>query len=156
MKKALYLAPVLLCLLAAAQCARKPAGLKTHEPEELYQATTSFYDYLLMRDLDSFADKDEIRARFEDQNQFYAYLDTMLPAMWERKFERNRVIKYQILAIELNEDQTEAWVKIWIKSDDTLPFGKVMTFSQRWYTHKFIWYPAEVKAPKASVLEKYR
>jgi len=145
-----------LCALCASQCTKKPAGLKNQEPAELYQTVVSFYDYLRMRDLDSFADKEELQARFEDQNQYYAFLDTVLPAMWERKFEHNRILNYQVLAINLNEEQTEAWVKIWIKSDDTLPFGKVMTFSQRFYTRKFNWYPAEIKAPKPTVLEKYR
>jgi hypothetical protein len=156
MKRKFFILLIACAALGAAQCARKPAGLKHHEPEELYQAVTSFYDFLRTRDLDSFADKADIQVRFEDQSRYYAFLDTMLPAMWERKFEHNRILAYQITAIKINEDQTEAWVKIWIRSDDTLPFGKVMTFSHRWYTRKFNWYPAEIKAPKATILEKYR
>jgi hypothetical protein len=156
MKRKLLLTAAVICALCAAGCARKPAGLKTHEPAELYQTVTSFYDYLGTRELDSYEDKEEIQARFEDQSEYYAFLDTMLPAMWDRKFERNRITGYQVLAITLNEDQTEAWVKIWIKSDDTLPFGKVMTYSQRFYSRKFNWYPAEIKAPRVNILEKYR
>jgi len=31
-----------------------------------------------------------------------------------------------------------------------------MTFKHRWYQSYFIWYPAEIKAPKPTLWEKYR
>jgi len=156
MKRMMPAVAALVLLTGIIACARKPVGLKTHEPAEIYEAVASFYDFMLRRDLDSFEDLHEMRARFEDQSHWDSFLDTLLPAMWERKFERNRILEWQVLAIDMNEDQTEAWVKIWIKSDDTLPFGKVMTFSHRWYNYRFLWYPAEIKAPKPTIIEKYR
>ena len=150
---------ILICALAAlalSNCARKPAPLKTPAAPELNEAVTDFYNFLLHKDIDSFADKNEMQSRFQDQDKFYTFLDTILPAMWERNFERNRINEYSVLAMDLNADQSEAWVKVWIKSDDSLPFGKVMTFSQRWYIYKATWFPAQIKAPKATPLEKYR
>jgi len=144
----------LLILLSA--CYKKPAGLTNPEPQELYQEIIAFYKFIQYKDLDSFADKMEIQGHFEDQDHYYIFLDTILPAMWERKFERNRIIDFQILSIEMNEDETQAWVQIWILSDDTLPFGKVMTYKHRWYFKHFHWYPAEIKAKKATLWEKYR
>jgi len=137
-------------------CAKKPPALTQPEPLELYQSVGYFYDSLLYRDLDSFADKDKIRTLFQNEDDFNMFLDSILPAMWERRFERNRILDYQILSIELSEDEETAWVKIWILSDDIYPFGKVMTFSQRWYLRFVNWYPAEIKAKKASIWEKLR
>jgi hypothetical protein len=156
MKNKILALSSLILALAVFSCAKKPVGMKTQEPAEVYQAAASFYDFLVSRDLDSFADKDEMLSRFQDQIHFEAFLDSIIPAMWARNFERNRIIAYQILAIDLNDDQTEAWVKIWIRSDDTLPFEKVMTYSQRWYNYKSIWYPSEIKAGKPNIIEKYR
>jgi len=137
-------------------CHKKPAGLTNPEPAESYQQFSAFYRFLQYKDLDSFADKLEIQSRFEDQDHYYFFLDTILPAMWERKFERNRILDFQILGLEVDPEQTQAWVEVWIYSDDTLPFGKVMTFKQRWYFKQFNWYPSEIKAGKATVWEKYR
>lgn len=143
-------------LIFLSTCYKKPAGLTNPASEELYQEIVSFYKFIQYKDLDSFADKLEIQSRFEDQDHYYFFLDTILPAMWERKFERNRIKDFQILGLEVDEDETQTWVEIWILSDDTLPFGKVMTFKQRWYLKHSNWYPAEVKAKKATVWEKYR
>ncbi len=146
----------ILALVFLAGCLHKPTGLENPKPKDLYLAVVSFYDFLLYKDLDSFADKLEIQARFQNQEHFYNFLDTILPAMWERNFERNRIIDYRILQIRTEPDKDQAWVKIWILSDDILPFGKVMTFEHHWYLYHFVWYPAEIKAPKATWWEKYR
>jgi len=156
MKTKLLLVAVAAWALALGACAIKPAALKNPEPADLYETVNSFYAFLLNRDLDSFESRDEMQAHFENQDKFYDFLDTIIPAMWERKFDRQRILGYQVRAIEMDPDQNEAWVKIWIRSDDVFPFGKVMTFSQRWYSNAFIWYPAEIKAKKATLIEKYR
>ena len=153
-KKILFLG--LIGILGVSGCAKKPPALTQPEPLELYQSVCYFYDSLLYRDLDSFADKDKIRTLFQGEDDFNIFLDSILPAMWERKFERNRILDYQIRAIELGEDEETAWVKIWILSDDTYPFGKIITFSQRWYLRFVNWYPAEIKTQKATFWEKFR
>jgi hypothetical protein len=149
------LAPATILLLLLA-CAQKPPALKAPASPELFENVNTFYSFLVNRDLDSFADKNEIQSRFQDLKNYEAFLDSLLPAMWARKFERNRIRDFQILDMKFNPEQTEAWVKIWVKSDDILPFGKVMTFEHRWYAYKFLWYPAEIKAPKPTIIEKYR
>jgi len=156
MKKTLKTAAGAAVVLLLLACAQKPPAIKSPESPELYETVKAFFEFLVNRDLDSFADKNEMQSRFQDLSRFEAFLDSILPAMWARHFERNRIREFQILTMDLNPDQTEAWVKIWVKSDDTLPFGKVMTFSQRWYAYKFLWYPAEIKAPKPTIIEKYR
>ncbi len=152
-KSVLWLAGILLIVFS---CAKKPPELENPSPQDLYQKVVEFYDFLRNKDLDSFAYKLELQAKFQDQEHFYAFLDTILPAMWERNFERNRILDYQILSLELEPSGDSAWVEVWILSDDTLPFGKVMTFKHRWYQSYFTWYPAEIKAPKPTLWEKYR
>ena len=150
--------PCLLAVLvlAVSACYHKPPALKDQEPAELYQAVTAFYQFIQNKDLDSFADKIEIQSRFEDQDRYYFFLDTILPAMWARNFERNRIKQFQILSLGYTPEAESVEVEIWILSDDSLPFGKVMKFKQRWYYKYSNWYPAELKAKKATVWEKYR
>lgn len=149
---------ILVFLFLLSSCGpKKPEGLKEYPPDEaLFSKANDFYSFLCYKDLDSFGDRFEIQNYFEDQESYYNFIDTIIPAMRERRFERNRILSYEILGISHLPDSPTAWVKVWIESDDVLPFGKVMIFEQRWVLKNLSWLPKEVKAKKATWIEKIR
>lgn len=148
---------IILVVLVLSGCAsREDAGL-TGFPDNpaLFKTCTRFYDYILYKDLDVYHVQPGIREFFPDRDSCYTFLDTILPAMWDRNFERNRVLTYTILEINV-EDRNRAKVKVHFTSDDVLPFGKVMTADHEWLRTYAGWYPGKVEAPKATRWDKLR
>ena len=152
----------LLCLLALAALLAFPACGMRHNPTltdypdnpELFQAATRFYDFLKLQQLDGYYDQPGIREFFPNRERYYDFLDTVLPPMRERRFERNRILDYRIRSISGQGDQTQ--IKVTFLSDDVLPFGKVMTVEHQWILSAEGWYPGKVAAPKAHIWDKMR
>jgi len=121
----------------------------------LYIAITSFYHYIRGRELDVYYEQEGIPDFFPDRDAYYDFLDTMLPAMRDRKFERNRLLEYRIHAIEpVGRDEAE--VVMSIESDDIFPFGKIMVYRQTWSYGMRGWYPGKVHTEPATYWERIR
>jgi len=138
---------------------RTRPALENYPPNpELWQAVTGFYDFLKLKQLDGFYDQPELRGRFPSQEAYYDFLDTVLPPMRARRFEQNRILAYTIRSITppATEDPAFAQVKITFRSDDVLPFGKVVTVEQQWLRGSQGWFPGKVQAPKANFWDKLR
>jgi hypothetical protein len=147
---------ILLVLILSGCAFGKKAGLGEYpENPSLFRACTSFYEFILYKDLDFYYIQTGIREFFPDRQSYYSFLDSILPAMWERNFERHRIISYTILYINM-KDSGHAIVKVHLTSDDVLPFGKVMTVEHEWLMGSSGWYPGEVRAPKATRWDKLR
>lgn len=120
-------------------------------------AVTTFYDYLEGRELDVYEEQEGIPQYFPDRAAYYDFLDTILPAMRDRRFERNRLLDYAVHEIDpLPEEPDQVEVVISITSDDTFPFGKIMVFRQRWIYGPRGWYPGKVQARPATYWERIR
>ncbi len=126
------------------------------ESPALVVAIESFYDYIRGRELDVYYEQDGIPAFFPDRDQYYDFLDTMLPAMRDRKFERRRLLDYKVHRIELSGSGDSARVQMSISSDDVLPFGKIMVYEHTWEYGARGWYPGKVEAEPATYWERLR
>lgn len=147
--------PALAALMVLAACGGKKARLEAYpEDPALWAAVTGFYDYLQFKQLDGYYDQPGIRQWFPDREPYYDFLDTVLPPMRERRFERNRIIGYTVH--EIKPAEAGAVVRVTFRSDDTLPFGKVMTVEQSWRVGPNGWVPGRVEAPKAGLWDKLR
>ena len=62
----------------------------------LWESMARFYDFIKMRELDVYEEQEGIPGFFPDRDTYYDFLDTMLPAMRDRRFERNRILCYQV------------------------------------------------------------
>lgn len=157
-----FMKPKLLSLLALSAILALPAcGMRRNptladypDNPELMQAATRFYEFLKLKQLDGLYDQPGIRGFFPNRERYYDFLDTALPPMRERRFERNRILDYRIRAIQGQGEQTQ--IRVSFLSDDVLPFGKVMTVEQQWILGAEGWYPGKVKAPKAHFWDKMR
>jgi hypothetical protein len=124
---------------------------------ELWTAVTSFYDFIQGRELDVIYEQPGIPDFFPDRDAYYNFLDTMLPAMRDRRFERNRVLAYKVHEISASEETPdEATVVMSITSDDALPFKKVMIFREQWVHGPKGWYPGKITADPATYWERIR
>ncbi len=126
------------------------------ENPALFIAITSFYDYIKGRELDMYEEQDGIPRFFPGRAEYYDFLDTILPPMRDRKFERNRLLEYAIHEIEPVEGEERVRVRMSIESDDIYPFGKIMV-----YDHYFVygmrgWRPGKVEAKPATYWERIR
>jgi len=147
---------IFLALILAGCASPKDTGLAGFpENEALYKACTSFYDFLVYKELDMYHDQPGIRRFFPNRESYYDFLDTIIPAMRDRNFERHRILSYIINEIVL-EDTGNATVRVKFTSDDVLPFGKVMTVDHEWHRGVSGWYPGKIDAPKATRWEKLR
>ena len=123
----------------------------------LWISINSFYKYILKRELDIYEEQEGIPGYFPDRAAYYDFLDTVLPAMRDRRFERNRILDYKIHEISPVEDEPGSYdVVISVDSDDIFPFGKLMIFHQRWRNGPKGWYPGKVEAKPATWLERIR
>ncbi len=148
---------LVLLLAVAAGCARpKPGLLEFPDEPELHQACVKFYDYIRHKELDLFMDQQGLTEFFPDRKSYYDFLDTAVPPMRERRFERNRIIDYTIRSINMDPLEDRAYVRVTFYSDDTLPFGKVLQAMHEWIKGPGGWYPGKVVAPKASYWDKLR
>lgn len=135
---------------------RRPhAVLQGYDAEpELWKSMTSFYDLIKGRELDMYAEQPGIPEFFPSREAYYDFLDTILPAMRDRQFERNRLLSYRVH--EIKSVGQEADVIISIKSDDSLRIGKSMVFHQRWLSQGYRWYPGKVTADAATIWERIK
>ena len=137
---------------------RPPAVLSAYEADqELWNAVTRFYSFIKGRELDVYYEQPGIPDFFPDRNTYYDFLDTMLPAMRDRRFERNRLLEYQVHDIKpAPDDPAKVEVLMSITSDDVLPFKKIMVFRQQWLIGPAGWYPGKVSAEPATYWERIR
>lgn len=137
---------------------RPKVVLSSYEADPaLYAAITGFYDHLKGRELDVYEEQEGIPAFFPNRDLYYDFLDTILPAMRDRKFERNRILEYQLHAIEPDpENPNHVVITMSVTSDDTYPFGKLMIYDQHWRRGPRGWYPGKVEAEPATFWEKVR
>lgn len=143
-------------LLALSACGMRQSPTLTDYPDhpELWQAATRFYDFLELKQLDGYYDQPGLRGFFPNRETYYDFLDTVLPPMRERRFERNRVLDYRIRDIQPEGEQAQ--IRVTFLSDDVLPFGKVVTVEHQWVLGAEGWYPGKVQAPKAHFWDKIR
>ncbi len=124
---------------------------------ELLEAINSFYDFIKGRELDVYEEQEGLPDFFPDRDAYYDFLDTVLPAMRDRKFERNRVLEYQVHAIEPVEGEPGIVdVTMSVTSDDVLPFKKLMVYHQRWEIGAMGWFPGKISADPATYWERIR
>lgn len=145
--------------IRALRIVTKPNTEVTEFPENsaFLIAVTSFYDFIEGKELDIYEEQKGIPGFFPTREAYYDFLDTVLPAMRERRFERNRLLSYTVHSIEPAEDEPGDFiVQISIKSDDIFPFGKFMLFEQRWHNSSWGYYPGKVSAEDATYWEKVR
>jgi hypothetical protein len=121
----------------------------------LWRAITTFYETIKGRELDMFAEQTGLPEMFPNRETYYDFLDTILPAMRARKFERNRILSYTIHAIN-SVSASEADVVISIRSDDVFRIGKTMLYHHSWHNAGYTWYPGKVSAEPATLWEKYK
>ena len=123
----------------------------------LWESMARFYDFIKMRELDVYEEQEGIPGFFPDRDTYYDFLDTMLPAMRDRRFERNRILCYQVHEIRpAADDPDQVIVIISVTSDDILPFGKLMVYTHHWLRSSFGWYPGKVHAEPATWWERIR
>lgn len=154
MKIKLVAAIVCLSLTAGCGLRQHPALSDYPDDPELWRAAERFYEFLKLKQLDGFYDQPGLREFFPDRDSYYDFLDTILPPMRERRFERNRILDYRVRQIQTELGQ--ARITVSFLSDDLLPFGKVMTVEHRWILGAAGWYPGKVEAPKANLWDKLR
>ena len=138
--------------------ARPKTALSSYEANpEFFKAVTSFYDFIKGRELDVYNEQEGIPGFFPDREAYYNFLDTILPAMRERKFERNRLLSYQVHEImPYPQNLSQMEVMISVTSDDLLRFGKLLIFRQQWLLGPSGWYPGKISADPATYWEKVR
>jgi len=137
----------------------RPNQVLDEYPENpaLFIAINSFYGYIEKRELDIYQEQEGIPRYFPVRDEYYEFLDTMLPAMRDRKFERNRLLTYDVHAIdEVEGKRDEVMVTMSITSDDTFPFGKIMVYKHRWIYGIRGWYPGKIEAEPATYWERIR
>lgn len=145
--------------MARAKLVRRPETvLKGYEADpSLWDALTRFYDYIKDRELDVYYEQDGIPEFFPDREAYYNFLDTMIPAMRDRYFERNRIQDYQIHGVMPDPSHSDrVIVQISVTSDDLLPFKKLMVFKEQWIRGPRGWYPGKVAADPATYWERVR
>ncbi|HUT53241.1 MAG TPA: hypothetical protein VM658_07610 [bacterium] len=145
--------------VARLKIVRRPKTVLSDYPEDeqLWKAVTGFYDFIRGRELDVSYEQPGIPDFFPDRDTYYDFLDTILPAMRDRSFERNRLLSYQVHSItEPPETPGAAEAVMSITSDDILPFKKVMVFRQSWSVGAKGWYPGKIKADPATYWERIR
>jgi hypothetical protein len=137
---------------------RPKSSLSSYDDDPaLWNSITGFYDYIKGRELDVYYEQPGIPDFFPDRGAYYDFLDTILPAMRERKFERNRILEYEVHEIAKVEGEPgQAEVLISVTSDDILPFGKIMICRQRWIRSPRGWYPGKISADIATYWERIR
>jgi hypothetical protein len=138
---------------------RRPEEVITsfEDDPQLWKSLTLFYDYIRGRELDVWAEQQGMPLYFLDRAAYYDFLDTMLPAMRERRFERNRLLEYTVHSITFDpDDPTQADVLMSGTSDDTFPFDKIIVYHHRWLRSPRGWYPGKVEAESATYWEKIR
>jgi hypothetical protein len=129
--------------------------LQGYEPEPaLWQGLTGFYDFIKGRELDMYTEQPGIPEFFPTRDAYYDFLDTIIPAMRDRAFERNRLLAYRIH--EIKTTGADADVTISITSDDSLRLGKYMVFHQRWSSLGLRWYPGKISAEPATIWERVK
>jgi hypothetical protein len=123
----------------------------------LWKNLNDFYAFILNRELDVYEEQEGLPAFFPDRPAYYDFLDTIIPAMRERKFERNRILAYQVHEIAPVPEQTgQVTVLMSVTSDDALPFKKLMIYRQAWIQTPSGWYPGKVAAEAATWWERIR
>jgi hypothetical protein len=145
--------------VARLKIVRRPRTVLAEFPddERLWRAVTGFYDFIKGRELDVSYEQPGIPDFFPDRESYYDFLDTMLPPMRDRRFERNRLLTYKVHSITEPQDQPgKAEVLMSITSDDIFPFKKIMVFSQTWSIGSNGWFPGKVKAAPATYWERIR
>ena len=147
----------MLLLVAMTACARPKPGLgEFSEQPELYKEAVRFYEFIKYKELDVFMEQEELKDYFPDRKAYYSFLDTILPPMRDRRFERNRIIGYTIHKIHMDPAGNRAHIKVTFYSDDTLPFGKVLPALHEWIKGPEGWYPGKIVAPQATWWDKLR
>lgn len=136
------------------------------ETPRLWKSINNFYNFIKGKELDIYQEQRGIPRFFPNRSKYYDFLDTILPAMRERRFERHRLLSYEIHSIEhclkdpedpeSGKDRKKVKVTMTITSDDTYPFGKVMTYTQFFHLAEEGWYPGKIEAPPATLWEKIR
>jgi hypothetical protein len=121
---------------------------------DLWKSLTGFYDFIKGRELDMYAEQTGIPEFFPSREAYYDFLDTIVPAMRDRAFERNRLLSYRVHEIKITDDSAD--VTMSIVSDDSLHLGKSMVFRQHWISQGYRWYPGKVAADAATVWEKVK
>lgn len=123
----------------------------------LWEAMSAFYGFIEKRELDVYEEQEGIPDHFPDRGAYYDFLDTVLPAMRDRRFERNRILGYRIHEISPVADEPDKVnVLISVTSDDIFPFGKLMVCTHQWFRSSFGWYPGKVYAEPATYWERIR
>jgi hypothetical protein len=123
----------------------------------LWQNLNDFYAFIRNRELDVWEEQEGLPAFFPDRAAYYDFLDTIIPAMRDRKFERNRILAYQVHEIApVPEQAGQVTVTMSVTSDDTLPFKKLMIYRQTWVQTPSGWYPGKVSADVATWWERIR
>ena len=126
----------------------------------LWKNLTAFYTFLEKRELDVWEEQEGMLTFFPDRAAYYDFLDTMIPAMRDRKFERNRLLKWQVheLTPLPDEEGQPKRVKavMSLTSDDALRLGKSMVYRQTWIQAPAGWYPGKIEAETATWWERIR
>ena len=137
---------------------RPKTFLSSHQADpSLWEAMTGFYDYISTRELDVYEEQEGIPGFFPDRDSYYDFLDTVLPPMRDRRFERNRLLEYRIHEISpLLDSPDKVDVTISVTSDDIFPFGKIMICTHQWIRGADGWYPGKVSAEPATWWERIR
>jgi hypothetical protein len=138
---------------------RVPENVMTSFDDDpaLWKSATAFYDYIQNRELDVYQEQQGLPYFFPNRAAYYDFLDTMLPAMRDRRFEKNRILTYAIHGITVDfEDPQKAYLLMSATSDDTFPFGKVMVYHHTFLRSSRGWYPGKVSAESATFWEKVR
>jgi len=126
----------------------------------LWTNLTAFYNVLVNRELDVWEEQEGMITFFPDRAAYYDFLDTMIPPMRDRKFERNRLLKYQVHEITPLPDEEgqpkKVRVLMSIGSDDIYRIGKIMVYHQTWIQAPAGWYAGKVETEPATWLERLR
>ncbi len=146
---------------------RPETVLESYEEQPgLWKTITLFYNFIKGKELDVYREQRGIPQFFPNRSEYYDFLDTILPAMRARRFERNRLLTYEVHSIEhclkdpsdpeSGKAPDKIKVELTITSDDTYPFGKIMTYTHFFHFSKRGWYPGKIEAPPATLWEKIR
>lgn len=126
----------------------------------LWKNLTDFYSFLEKRELDVWEEQEGMLTYFPDRAAYYDFLDTMIPAMKDRKFERNRLLTWQVHEITALPDEEgkpkKVKVLMSITSDDIYRIGKIMVFRETWVQAEQGWYAGKIEAEPATWLERLR
>lgn len=141
---------------------RRPENvLRSYDPDPaLWKAINDFYTFIKNRELDVYEEQEGLPAFFPDRASYYEFLDTIIPPMRDRRFERDRLLDYRVHAITpvADEEGQPARVRVVmsIDSDDTFPFGKTMVYTQTWIQGPAGWSPGKIEAEPATWWERIR